>query len=403
VTLAVSRSVVVIGTGYVGLPAALMLARAGHRVVGVDVDENVIRAINDGILRIDEAQLQALIDEPAVRANLHATNKPAEADVFIVAVPTPLDPAKKIADLSHLEDAVRSIVPVLRKGNLVIIESTVPPLTCRNLVGPILENSGLKCNVDFHLAHCPERILPGDIFREIVENDRIIGSETQVGRDLAGELYSSFVRGELRYTDDVTAELVKLMENTYRDVNIALANELNTVAHGLGIDGKDAISLANMHPRVAILQPGIGVGGHCIPIDPWFIKEVDPLNSRLIATARSINDAQPEKVAAVIRRSVAAVDLPRIVLVGVAYKADTADLRESPALRVADLLMDDGYDVSMFDPLFAKYRRVSTVREAATGADCLAILVPHSKVVAEWERDRSAIEASMRDSRVLWF
>ena len=396
------QSIVVIGTGYVGLPAALMLARAGHQVMGVDIDENVVRAINDGVLHIDELRLQELMDEPKVRSNLHAARQPVEADVFIIAVPTPLDQAKKVADLTQIEAAVRSVIPVLREGNLVIIESTVPPLTCRNVVNPILEESGMKAGIDFHLAHCPERILPGDVFREIVENDRIIGSETELGRERARSLYASFVEGALHLTDDVTAELVKLMENTYRDVNIALANELHAVASGLGVDGRAAISLASMHPRVNILSPGIGVGGHCIPIDPWFIKEVDPQNTRLIDTARRINDARPEAVASEIRRAVADVESPRVVLVGAAYKPDTADLRESPALAIAGLLLRDGYDVVTYDPLFDDYRVGGSVQEVAVGADILVILVPHSDVVAEINQHRAGIEAAMKSPRFLW-
>ena len=277
------REIVVIGTGYVGLPAALLLARAGHSVIGVDINDNIVRAINDGILHIKEEQLQAIMDEPTVKKNLKAQSAPCAADVFLIAVPTPLDERKKVADLSMVIEVAKSLIPHLRAGNLVILESTVPPLTCRETVTPILEQSGLKVGETIHLAHCPERILPGDVFYEIVHNDRIIGAADETSRAMAAEVYASFVQGELLLTDDVTAELVKLMENTYRDVNIALANELAAVARTLEIDAGETIALANRHPRVDILKPGIGVGGHCIPIDPWFIKEVDPVNSRLIA------------------------------------------------------------------------------------------------------------------------
>jgi UDP-N-acetyl-D-mannosaminuronic acid dehydrogenase len=298
------REIVVIGTGYVGLPAALLLARAGHSVVGVDIDDNIVRAINEGVLHIKEERLQAVMDEPAVRQNLKAQSTPCEADVFLIAVPTPLDERKKVANLSIVVEATKSLTPHLREGNLVILESTVPPLTCRELMTPLLERSGLKVGTTLHLAHCPERILPGDVFYEIVHNDRIIGAADEKSRAMAAEVYASFVQGELLLTDDVTAELVKLMENAYRDVNIALANEFAAVARTLEIDPGEAIALANRHPRVNILKPGIGVGGHCIPIDPWFIKEVELANSRLIFTARLINDVMPARIAAHIRAAV---------------------------------------------------------------------------------------------------
>ncbi len=390
------ETIIVIGTGYVGLPAALMLARAGYDVVGVDINENLVRAINDGVLLIKEDELQAIMNEPAVKANLRAQTTPCEGDVFIIAVPTPVDHRKKVADMTYVDDAVRSIIPYLRPGNLVIIESTIPPLTCRERVGPMIEKeTGLKIGEGIYLAHCPERILPGDIFYEIVHNDRIIGGINQATRERAAAIYSSFVKGSLYLTDDITAELVKLMENTYRDVNIALANEFNAVAETLGIDGREAIRLANKHPRVNILMPGIGVGGHCIPIDPWFIKEVDPSNSRLIFTSRLINDEMPAKIAAKIRRAVRSVSAPRIVALGAAYKANTEDLRESPALEIVNLLREEGYDVVQYDPL-VEGMGYPSLAEACRGADMIAVLVPHDVMIAELEREREAIVRAMR-------
>jgi len=390
------QTIVVIGTGYVGLPAALMLAKAGHDVVGVDINENIVRAINEGVLLIKEEELQALLDDPAVKANLRAQSTPCEGDVFIIAVPTPVDPRKKAADMRYVDEAVEGLLPYLRPGNLIIIESTIPPLTCRERITPAIEaRTGLTVGEDVFLAHCPERILPGDIFHEIVYNDRIIGGINEKTRDLAANIYASFVKGNLYKTDDITAELVKLMENTYRDVNIALANEFAAVADTLGIDARQAIELANKHPRVDILSPGIGVGGHCIPIDPWFIKEVDPANSRLIFISRLINDEMPSRVAARIRRAVREVPVPRIVALGAAYKPNVDDPRESPAIKIVELLRDDGYDVAHYDPLIEGMEYPSLI-EAARGADLLAILVPHRVILEELARCRAEVEAAMR-------
>jgi len=394
--------VVVVGTGYVGLPAALMLARAGWRVVGVDINENIVRAINDGVLHLKEAELQELLHDPAVRQNVSARQSPCAADVFIIAVPTPVLPRQKVADLSYVVRAIESLLPYLQPGNLIIIESTIPPLTCRHVVTPLLERSGLKVGVDLHLAHCPERILPGDVFYEIVHNDRVIGCAEPVGREMARAVYASFVTGELYLTDDVTAELCKLCENTFRDVNIALANEFAAVAEGLAIDPLEVIRLANRHPRVNIMRPGIGVGGHCIPLDPWFIKEVDPANSRLIFTARLVNDEVPHKMAARIRRAVAHIISPRLVAVGMSYKPDTEDTRESPAIEIVQILAADGYQVTHFDPLVAGHEYAS-LAAAAKDADCLLLLVEHKVVKEAWSREQDAVRAAMRTPIVLRF
>jgi UDP-N-acetyl-D-mannosaminuronic acid dehydrogenase len=397
------QTIVVIGTGYVGLPAALLLARAGHTVIGVDINENIVRAINDGVLHIKEDELQKIMDEPQVRANLRAQTTPAYADVFLIAVPTPVDHRKKVAEMKYVREATESIVPYLKAGNVVILESTVPPLTCKEFMTPILEKSGLKVGKDLYLAHCPERILPGDVFYEIVHNDRIIGAADQKSRDLASAVYATFVKGNLYQTDDVTAELCKLMENTYRDVNIALANEFAAVAEGLGIDPFQAIELSNKHPRVKILRPGIGVGGHCIPLDPWFIKEVDPANSRLIFTSRLINDEMPHKVAAKIRKAVRDIADPKLVLIGAAYKANTEDPRESPAIEIVKILREDGYEIDHFDPLVDGYHWKSTLAQACQGADMLAVLIQHNAVMDELNATRAEIEKGMRTPRVLVF
>lgn len=397
-----AKKIVVIGTGYVGLPLAIMLARSGYEVIGVDVEEGVVDSINKGVLHLAEEEVRQIFQEAKVRRNLHAQKIPCEADVFIISVPTPLDEKKRIADLTQVMAGMESILPHLHRGNLVIIESTIPPLTCRKTIAPLIEKTGLKVGEDIFLCHCPERILPGDVFKEIVHNDRVIGGLDDRASQIAREIYASFVQGNLYLTDDVTAELAKLMENTYRDVNIALANELAAVAEGLGVDIMQAIELANKHPRVDILVPGIGTGGHCIPVDPWFIKQVDPVNSRLIHTARLINDEVPHKIAAKIRHALRDIKNPRIVALGITYKPDTYDVRNSPALKIIGLLRDDGYQVEAYDPLAESYQ-YSTAKELAKDADCLVVLVEHRIIKEELTQNESEIKSVMRHPIILRF
>jgi len=395
------QSIVVLGTGYVGLPLAIMLARSGYRVIGVDIKKEVVRAINNGVLHIDEDNLKRIFAERSVKKNLVAREKPCCADAFVIAVPTPLDKRKKICDMSCVISAVESITPFLRQGNLVIVESTVPPLTCREILKPLIEKrTRLRLGVDVHLAHCPERVLPGDIFHEIVNNDRIIGGHTPEAGERAKRIYGSFVKGSIYITDDVTAELCKLAENAYRDVNIALANEIALVAEGLRIPPKRVIELANKHPRVKILDPGIGVGGHCIPIDPWFIREVDPAHTSLILAARTVNENMPAIIASRIRQVVRDLDRPKIVALGMTYKPDTYDLRESPALEIVRILLDDGYDIRSYDPL-VKGHEYESISAVAEGADCLAVLVAHKRIVDELVTHEAEIKSAMRHP--IWY
>lgn len=397
-----AKKIVVIGTGYVGLPLAIMLARSGYEVIGVDIEENIVNAINEGGLHLAEEEVKQIFNEPQVRKNLHAQKTPCEADAFIISVPTPLDEKKRIADLSQVIGGIESILPCLRSGNLVIIESTVPPLTSREVIAPLIEKYDLKVGEDVFLCHCPERILPGDVLHEIVHNDRVIGGLDSKAAEMAKEIYASFVKGNLYLTDDVTAELAKLMENAYRDVNIALANEFAAVAEGLEVDIMQAIELANKHPRVNILKPGIGTGGHCIPVDPWFIKQVDPNNSRLIHTARLINDEMPSKIAAKIRRALRGIPNPRIVALGITYKPDTYDTRNSPALKIVDLLREDGYRVEAYDPLAEGYQ-YPPIREVAEDADCLVVLVEHQIIREELAQKEAEIKEVMRHPLILRF
>ena len=397
-------SICVVGTGYVGLPLCIVLAQCGHRVLGVDVQQRVVDNINAGECPFDEEALSAAFREPSVRAHLRASLNPEPSDIFVVAVPTPVDHRKRVADLSYVESAIESILPHLRPGNLIVVESTIPPLTCRDVVTPIIEKHGLTVGKDVLLAHCPERILPGDIMYEILHNDRIIGGTTPEATEKARDMYASFVTGELMMTDDVTAELCKLMENTYRDVNVALANEFAAVSETLGVDVLRAIELANRHPRVDILKPGIGTGGHCIPVDPWFIRQVDPDNARLIDTARRVNSEVPGCIASKIRRAVAAVKAPRIAIVGVTYKPDVGDCRESPAQEIIALLQADGYDIKVYDPL-AEGHAWSTggLREISRDADCLVILVEHKVVQQELAEREAEIRSAMRTPIIVRF
>ena len=396
-------TIVVIGTGYVGLPAALMWARAGQKVVGVDIDENVVRAINERTMLINEHRLEALLQDPQVQCNLVGQSEVPRGDVFVIAVPTPLDDLKKVANLSHVGAALESVCPVLEPGNLVLLESTVPPMTCRNLLKPLIERrTGLRVPEDIMVAHCPERILPGNVFDEIVGNDRIIGGMNSESAERAAEVYATFVEGRLLKTDDISAELAKLMENTFRDVNIALANEFSHICENLDVEVRDVIGLANRHPRVNILSPGIGVGGHCIPVDPWFLKEVAPYHSRMISTARQINDEVPVRIAARIRRAVRDVSAPKIIALGATYKRDCEDVRESPALTIVQALRRDGYAVEHYDPLVAGME-YGSLAEVAKDADLIAVLVAHKPVMSELEARGDIVRAVMRRPSILAF
>lgn len=341
--------VVVIGTGFIGLPLAILLAKHGRTVVGVDIDENIVDAINDQSLNLDDDDLQSLLEDESVKANLKAQTSPADGEAFVISVPTPLTHPQRNPDLSHVEAAIDSIIPHLSAGNLVNIESTIPPLTCNDVIAPKLEAAGFVPGENIHLTHAPERILPGNVFEEIVTNDRIIGGTDDEGTRQAASLYEPFLEGDIYFTDLVSAELTKLIENTYRDVNIALANELALIGGELGVDIDSVIDMANKHPRVDLLKPGIGVGGHCLPVDPWFLNEVDPEHTNLITTARRINDHIPEVATRNVRRALSGFSDPEIVALGAAYKPNTYDTRNSPAIEIVDELRLDGYSVIHYD------------------------------------------------------
>jgi UDP-N-acetyl-D-mannosaminuronic acid dehydrogenase len=325
-----------------------MFALAGNDVIGVDPSPHVQASLQAGLASLEEPELQTLVTAAINSGRLRVRTRPEPADAFIIAVPTPLDPATSTADLRFVRAAARDIVPLLRRGNLVVLESTVPPGTTRDVLAPILAESGLRPGKDFHVAHCPERVLPGRILVELEQNDRLAGGLTPACAEEAAELYRSFVKGAIMCTDATTAELVKVMENTYRDVNVALANEFALIAERIGVSVWEAIRLANHHPRVNVLTPGPGVGGHCIAVDPWFLAGAAPDLAALIRAARQVNDAMPSHVVA---RLAALIAPPApIAMLGLTYKAEVDDIRESPAMRVAELAVERGYSVRLCDP-----------------------------------------------------
>ncbi|MFH1634659.1 MAG: nucleotide sugar dehydrogenase [Chloroflexota bacterium] len=375
----------VLGLGYIGLPTASTFATHGLRVIGVDVNPQVVATLRNGGLHIHEPGLRTLVQAAIGSGNLTIGEHPEEADAFIIAVPTPFKEGKK-ADLGYVASAAEAIVPHLRSSNLVILESTSPPRTTTDVVAPILEKSGLTAGLDFHLAYSPERVLPGQILRELIENARVIGGINQASAKAGRDLYATFVRGEIFLTTATTAEMVKLMENTTRDVNIALANEFSRLADHIGIDVWEAIALANRHPRIDILRPGPGVGGHCISVDPWFLVEAAPDITPLIRTARNVNDAQPQFVVALLRRALGQLQDKRIAVLGLAYKPNVDDLRESPAIEVAQLLAQAGADVITYEPFKLDFRIPGTssapsLAAALEGSHALALLVPHTPLL----------------------
>jgi UDP-N-acetyl-D-mannosaminuronic acid dehydrogenase len=377
------KKICVLGLGYIGLPTASTFATHGLQVIGVDINQQVVSRLNEGELHIYEPGLRTLVQAALLSGNLVIKCDPEPADAFIIAVPTPFREDKK-ADLSFVISAAESIVPHLRSGSLVVLESTSPPRTTADVVLPILERSGLKAGVDFYLAYTPERVLPGQILRELIENARVIGGIDAASAEAGRDLYTIFVRGEIILTDATTAEMVKLMENTYRDVNIAIANEFARLADQFGVDIWEAIPLANRHPRVRILNPGPGVGGHCISVDPWFLVEAAPDISPLIRTARLVNDGQPQFVVGLVKR-VMSSSLPgcRISALGLAYKPDVDDLRESPAIEICHLLAQEGAQVTAYEPYKPDFHQdgfqtVTTLPAALEGAEVLLLLVGHT-------------------------
>ncbi|WP_290633141.1 UDP-N-acetyl-D-mannosamine dehydrogenase [Aquisalimonas sp.] len=331
------QSVTVMGLGYIGLPTASLLATRGFQVHGVDVNPDVVATINRGDIHIVEPELDILVRSAVQSRQLSASTDPEEADVFILAVPTPFGEDKR-PDLSCVEAATRRMAAVLKPGNLVILESTSPVGTTERVAQWIGEARPDLSEGQVRIAHCPERVLPGRIIQELVTNDRVVGGLDEAATEAATAFYRQFVSGDVLATTARTAEMAKLTENTFRDVNIALANELSVICDRLGINVWELIQLANRHPRVNILMPGPGVGGHCIAVDPWFIVDSAPEQSRLIRISREVNDGKPDHVITQVRARAERLRDPVIACLGLAYKADVDDLRESPALRITQTL-----------------------------------------------------------------
>ena len=390
------RKICVMGLGYVGLPTALLFARNGFTVHGVDISPTVLENINQSRVGDVYPELGEWWESVDGKESFAASTQPVESDVFLITVPTPVHHENKTCDLNAVRAATNAILPVLKAGDLVVLESTVPPGTTRNILKPAIEAAtGLKVGKDIFLCFSPERVLPGNTTHELIHNHRVVGGTTPASAILGQALLERVIQGAIYVTDDITAEFCKLAENTYRDVNIALANELSVLADEYGIEMHEARELINMHPRVNLLKPGIGVGGHCIAVDPWFFVEQSPEVTQLIGTSRKVNDRMPSYSVEKILKDVAHLKNPRICAVGLTYKPDIGDTRESPALRVVELLQEKGVELVIYDPHVPEYAG-KTLKEVVTGADYLAVLVNHTVVQAELVANRNEIEALMR-------
>lgn len=409
------RALAVIGLGYIGLPTAVVLAQRGWDVTGVDVSHKAVDAINAGRLHFVEDGLEEALAEVVAAGRLRAQRETPHAEVYIVAVPTPFTGDHE-ADLRYIEEAADGIAPQLVGDELVILESTSPPGATAHMAGrilaarPDLSLDGSDGRPVVHFAHAPERVLPGRIMVEMVTNDRIVGGLTDAATARAVEVYKSFCEGEVHTTNARTAELAKLTENSYRDVNIAFANELSLIAAGLDIDVWELIRLANKHPRVNILQPGPGVGGHCIAVDPWFIVAADRANANLIRTAREVNDAKPGYVLGKVYEAVEGREGATVGALGLAFKPDIDDLRESPALSIVRTLASERPDLTVLavepnvselpESLVSVGVSLVGIDEAIDRADVVVLLVDHRQFVA-LERSRFG-ETPVIDTRGVW-
>jgi UDP-N-acetyl-D-mannosaminuronic acid dehydrogenase len=390
-----NKKVCVVGLGYIGLPTAALLASNGYEVVGVDVSAHVVDTINQGKIHIVEPDLDALVRSGVAAGRLRAFDQVQPADIYMICVPTPFHEGGDIPqpNIDYVLAATANVLPLLKSGDLVILESTSPVGTTDQLQ-TVLKDAGVDVSA-IHIAYCPERVLPGKIMTELVENDRVVGGLTPEATKAVAGFYRSFVHGEVLETDATTAEMCKLTENSFRDVNIAFANELSLLCANEGINVWNLIQLANRHPRVNILQPGTGVGGHCIAVDPWFIVARDQENARLIRTAREVNNHKTDWVIEQIKLAAADANAstgkkPKIACLGLAFKPDIDDLRESPALEVAKALAAKGYDLVAVEPNISSHSdfTVMEVNNAINDCDVIAVLVKHREFLHSDVRDR---------------
>ena len=372
----------VMGMGYIGLPTAALMARAGHDVVGVDVKQKAVDTINSGHIHIIENGLEDLVREVVAKGKLKAQTSPCEADAFILAVPTPVhEDEGHTPGLEYVDAATQSIAPFVKGGNMVILESTSPVGTTERIAGTLAKRGVDVSKVFF--VHCPERVIPGRALIELVGNDRIIGGVTPEATKAVKALYATFVKGELLETNSRTAEMSKLTENSFRDVNIAFANELSMICDDLGIDTMELIRLANHHPRVNILTPGCGVGGHCIAVDPWFVVSRSPERAKLIRCAREENDYKSDWVVGKVRETYRAFGKfrPKVAILGLAFKPDIDDLRASPAIKIAAKLTRESFaEWMVVEPNIKSHPQfeLTPYEEAIAKADVIVVLVKHS-------------------------
>lgn len=373
------RKICIMGLGYIGLPISTMFAIHGCEVIGVDTNNKVLEALAKGKIVIEEPGLDKKVKLAVESGKLKGRSKPEAADVFIIAVPTPITKDKK-ADMSCVIAAATKIVPYLRKGNVIILESTSPVGTVEELIVPILEQSGLKVGKDLYVGHTPERVLPGNILWELANNNRIVGGVNKLSAEKIRDLYKIFVKSEIYITNVTTAEMCKTMENTYRDVNIALSNELAKICEKNGINAWEVIELCNKHPRVNLHQPSPGVGGHCLAVDPWFIIEKNPDLSKIIQLSRRTNDSMPEHVFNRVYEILKCIKgKKKVTILGVTYKPNIDDIRESPIIKLIELMSKDkDYNISIYDPhvKIGKYQEEDLI-EASKNSDLILLGVNH--------------------------
>ncbi|WP_167629247.1 nucleotide sugar dehydrogenase [Listeria valentina] len=371
--------ITVVGLGYIGLPTALMFANHGQEVCGVDISESVLNKLTNGQIHIEEPGLQKELDKALMSGRFHARREVEPADTFIISVPTPNhSDTYKSCNLDYVESAVRSVLPVLEKGNTIIIESTIAPRSMVDHIYPMVEASGFTVGENVFLVHCPERVLPGQVIHELIYNNRIIGGITDACTEAGKAVYNTFVQGELLATTASAAEMSKLMENTYRDVNIALANELVKVCDELDIDALEVIDLANKHPRVNLHSPGPGVGGHCLAVDPYFIIEKAPRQTPLIQASRTVNSLMPSFIVQKVEDLLHNIAKPKIAVLGLTYKGNIDDIRESPAMEIFDqLVFHANYQVRAFDSHVQADFVSTDFKETIDEVDLVLILTDH--------------------------